>query len=113
MEAKDTLEAPCTFCGYNGRGYWQPATHDKHCPWFDLGGYEERKQALRDTIKSISVTSKICFKAGRESMLKEVVDWLNSVEVAHDVLGAVRFYASRKEYKAKLKEWGIDEKETR
>ncbi len=53
------------------------------------------------------------FQDGKQAGIKEVVDWINSIEVAHDVLGAVRFYASRKEYKAKLKSWGIDEKETR
>lgn len=53
MDTKDLLEAPCVFCGYNGRGYWQSTTHDKECPWFMLGGYEERKQSLRKTIKSI------------------------------------------------------------
>ena len=40
------LEAPCCFCGYNGPGYYQPHTHDKLCPWYEIGGGEERKHAL-------------------------------------------------------------------
>jgi hypothetical protein len=76
METKDILDAPCIFCGYNREGYWQVITHDKHCPWFDLGGYEERKEALRDTIRSIVVTSEVCYKAGQDSRLKEVKEWI-------------------------------------
>ena len=46
----DILDAPCVFCGYNGRGYWQKGTHNKHCPWCELGGGAERAKALRGVI---------------------------------------------------------------
>jgi hypothetical protein len=39
------LEAPCIFCGYNGSGYWQLHTHKKSCPFFEIGGKEERSEA--------------------------------------------------------------------
>ena len=44
--------------------------------------------------------------------IKEVVDWIKSREVNHDVLGA-RFYASREEWQDKLKEWGLDDSKTK
>lgn len=40
------LEAPCVFCGYNGPGYWQRLTHDKNCPWYPQGGFNERREVL-------------------------------------------------------------------
>ena len=40
------LEAPCLFCGYKGHGYFQTHTHDKSCPWYDIGGGFEREEAL-------------------------------------------------------------------
>ncbi len=50
LEQKIT-EAPCIFCGYNGAGYYQKHTHGKHCPYYEIGGNEERKDALPDIIK--------------------------------------------------------------
>lgn len=38
-----TVCAPCTWCGYNGVGFYQPHTHDPGCPWYTIGGLEERK----------------------------------------------------------------------
>lgn len=40
------LESPCCFCGYNGPGYYQPKTHEIHCPWYFIGGLEERMKGL-------------------------------------------------------------------
>ena len=49
----DILEAPCLFCGYNGKGYWQTETHDRACPWYKVGGYEQREYQFRAIIKKI------------------------------------------------------------
>lgn len=48
MDAKlsDLLEAPCCFCKYNGPGYFQKYTHEKDCPWHDVGGMDEREKEL-------------------------------------------------------------------
>lgn len=48
MAAKlsDLLEAPCCFCKYNGPGYFQKHTHEKDCPWHDIGGMDEREKEL-------------------------------------------------------------------
>ena len=32
------LSAPCTWCGYNGSGYWQRGSHKPDCPWYQIGG---------------------------------------------------------------------------
>jgi len=37
------FDAPCKFCGYNGEGYWQKGTHNKDCPFRNIGGIEDRK----------------------------------------------------------------------
>jgi len=39
---KALLGAPCTFCKYNGPGFFQAGTHKKSCPWHHIGGYSER-----------------------------------------------------------------------
>lgn len=39
------LDAPCAFCGYNGDGYWQRETHTRECPWYYVGGRDERARA--------------------------------------------------------------------
>jgi len=36
------LEAPCCFCGYNGKGYFQAETHKEECPFYSIGGLYER-----------------------------------------------------------------------
>ena len=41
----DLLGAPCTFCGYEGPGYWQSHTHYKDCPWYEVGGEDARTSA--------------------------------------------------------------------
>lgn len=47
------------------------------------------------------------YEMGEQEGRREVVKWIKSREVNTDILGAVRFYASREEWQAKLKEWGI------
>jgi len=41
------LEPPCAFCGYNGREYWQKQTHSKDCPFYSVGGEEDRRAQLK------------------------------------------------------------------
>ena len=36
------LSSPCTFCGYNGEGYWQKGTHSKECLFYNIGGADKR-----------------------------------------------------------------------
>lgn len=40
------LDAPCLWCGYSGRGYYQAGTHDKSCIWHTVGGRNERLDRL-------------------------------------------------------------------
>lgn len=40
--------APCVFCGYNGRGFFQAGTHHEDCPWHNIGGVLDRYEALDD-----------------------------------------------------------------
>ena len=54
-EKRDMLEAPCLYCGYNGKGYWQKGTHDKICPWHNVGGITEREELLRQSVKSYAL----------------------------------------------------------
>jgi len=46
-----SLDSPCVFCDYNGRGYWQKETHNKYCPFYKVGGVEDRENKLRDIVK--------------------------------------------------------------
>lgn len=43
---KIVLDAPCCFCGYNGQGYYQSNTHKPDCPFYEIGGKDEREHAL-------------------------------------------------------------------
>ena len=61
------------------------------------------EKIAKHAVEQMTEYQQIGEKQGR----KEVVEWLKSREVIPDVLGAVRFYASRKEWQAKLKEWGL------
>ena len=45
--------APCVFCGYNGAGFYQAGTHAKDCPWYTVGGGEERSVMLRKVVASL------------------------------------------------------------
>ena len=65
-----------------------------------ISGYNE---ATQKGIKAMSEALVAGAKLGR----KEVVKWIKSREVIPDVLGAVRFYASRKEWQAFLKKLGL------
>ena len=47
----DVLAPSCVFCGYSGEGYWQAGTHDEKCPWFGIGGADERLKILRDALQ--------------------------------------------------------------
>ena len=47
------LEAPCLFCGYKGQGYFQTGTHSEDCPWYGVGGLEERAFALRGVVSAL------------------------------------------------------------
>lgn len=48
----EMLNAPCIFCGYDGRGYWQARTHGGDCPWHSVGSYTERASALAGLVAS-------------------------------------------------------------
>ena len=45
-DSSGLLDAPCLWCGYNGRGYYQVGTHDKSCIWHTVGGRNERLDRL-------------------------------------------------------------------
>ena len=45
--------APCVFCGYNGAGFYQAGTHAEACPWYTVGGGEERSVMLRKVVASL------------------------------------------------------------
>lgn len=42
------LYAPCRFCGYEGRNYWQPHSHNKKCVFYSIGGITERREVLEN-----------------------------------------------------------------
>lgn len=44
------LDAPCMWCAYNGQKYWQKGTHDKECPWHDIGSFEDRCNKLEKVL---------------------------------------------------------------
>lgn len=46
MTIDELLSTKCVFCGYSGSGYYQEHTHKKDCPWFYVGGAEERAKQL-------------------------------------------------------------------
>lgn len=48
MEGENILDAPCFYCGYNGKGYWQKGTHAQACPFNRIGGEMKRKRFLTD-----------------------------------------------------------------
>ena len=51
--SNELLDAPCVFCLYNGRGYYQHASHHQSCPWYHVGGADERDKLLRATVTTI------------------------------------------------------------
>jgi hypothetical protein len=53
--ARDLLAAPCTWCEYNGEGYWQRETHAEFCPWYLIAGLEPRLHFLRSFGRTQSV----------------------------------------------------------
>jgi hypothetical protein len=46
MIIEQLLSTKCVFCGYSGSGYYQEHTHEKDCPWYYVGGLEERENQL-------------------------------------------------------------------
>jgi len=46
FKINELLDAPCVFCKYNGPGYYQPHTHKKWCPFYEIGGDRERENAI-------------------------------------------------------------------
>lgn len=55
MTERADLKAPCIFCAYNGPRYWQAFTHHVLCPWYKLAGVNDRKNALREVIRTLLV----------------------------------------------------------
>lgn len=47
VDMREILHAPCKWCGYSGAGYWQPMKHAETCPWYFVGGAEERIAKLK------------------------------------------------------------------
>jgi len=43
----ELLRAPCRICNYSGKGFYQPLTHKKWCPFYQIGGLEERIQFIK------------------------------------------------------------------
>jgi len=52
----DLLTGPCKFCGYNGPGYYQKYTHDRSCPWFRIGSYNDQEAHLTKILPTILKT---------------------------------------------------------
>ena len=50
---KSILDAPCVFCGYSGVGYYQSGTHHVLCPWYKVGGLEDRENDLRYVVATL------------------------------------------------------------
>jgi hypothetical protein len=50
---KSLLYALCVFCGYSSRGYYQEGTHHVLCPWYKVGGLEQRKKDLRCVVAAL------------------------------------------------------------
>jgi hypothetical protein len=46
--------APCRFCGYNGPDYYKAGSHAPDCPWYNIGGMDERKAALVEAMTKVS-----------------------------------------------------------
>jgi hypothetical protein len=58
MTIETLLEkSPCLFCGYNGQGYYQAHTHAKDCPWYEVGGLEERIKQFPFVVKKLYLDS--------------------------------------------------------
>lgn len=53
-EGQSLLAAPCLWCGYNGAGYYQAATHSSKCPWYLVGGEAERREMLSEVIRRMA-----------------------------------------------------------
>jgi hypothetical protein len=53
------LGGPCTFCGYNGEGYWQSHTHTRDCPMFHIGGIDAREDALHHILREYAGVAKL------------------------------------------------------
>jgi hypothetical protein len=64
------LDAPCVFCDYNGRGYWQKETHSKHCPFYTIGGISDRQRELRGIVKVRSEVYNFMFHSGSSWLSK-------------------------------------------
>lgn len=43
----DITTAPCIFCGYSGARYWQRHSHSIDCPWYEVGGAQEREDIIK------------------------------------------------------------------
>lgn len=52
------LWAPCVFCGYIGDKYWQPLSHAKDCPWYTVGGEQERQNRVRLIVQRLAAKNK-------------------------------------------------------
>jgi predicted protein tyrosine phosphatase len=44
--AMNMIASPCTYCRYNGEGYYQPHTHEPYCRWYTVGGQFERAKIV-------------------------------------------------------------------
>ena len=55
MKLEDELscKGPCFWCGYNGSNFYKTGTHEKYCPWYKIGGWEERQEKLLEVISEI------------------------------------------------------------
>lgn len=45
------IMAPCKFCSYNGSGYYQAKTHEKHCRWYNVAGMAARADIMKTEMK--------------------------------------------------------------
>jgi len=84
------LSAPCVFCGYGGAGYYQKHTHDKKCPWYKVGGLEDRTSLLRSTItanfkeRRKTVRPTRAMQQRKEYIFpRDVNKYINDIERAH------------------------------
>lgn len=54
----EILNGPCIFCGYNGQGYFKEMTHAQDCPWYEIGGSDERVEHFMCTLLTEMIEDK-------------------------------------------------------
>ena len=69
------LASECVFCGYNGKDFWQVETHDAQCPFFKVGGREERAEL----IVRAGIEGRLVILPAIENVLERAAEEMESV----------------------------------